>query len=48
MWKNWNLNFYITVFDDVSAKLGRKIYPDLEAYIDYNYVCDAREKEYGN
>ncbi len=39
---------YLVVFDNESANLGFNIYPDLEAYIDYNYVCDAREKEYGN
>ncbi len=39
---------YLVVFDDASANLGRRIYPDLEAYIDSNYVSDAREKEYGD
>ena len=28
--------------------LGEKLYPDLEAYIDQNYVKDKREEEYGN
>ncbi len=39
---------YLVVFDNVSANLGLNIYPDLEAYIDYNYVCQKREQEYGD
>lgn len=45
---NHDMLVYLVVFDNVSANLGLNIYPDLEAYIDYNYVCDAREKEYGD
>ena len=39
---------YLVVFDTKSTKLGLMIYPDLEAYIDHNYVCDKREEEYGD
>jgi len=39
---------YLVVFDTVSTELGMSLYPDLEAYIDHNYVCDKREEEYGN
>ena len=39
---------YLVVFDTKSTRLGMKLYPDLEAYIDHNYVCDKREEEYGD
>ena len=39
---------YLVVFDTRSTKLGLMVYPDLEAYIDHNYVCDKREEEYGD
>lgn len=39
---------FLVVFDRKSTELGEKVYPDLEAYIDYNYVCDRREEEYGD
>ncbi len=39
---------YLVVFDAAATKLGRNLYPDLEAYIDHNYVCDKREEEYGD
>lgn len=37
---------YLVVFDEESTRLGLNLYPDLEAYIDQNYVCDKREEEY--
>lgn len=37
---------YLVVFDTAATKLGLNLYPDLEAYIDHNYVCDKREEEY--
>lgn len=43
-----NMLIYLVVFDTVSTKLGMNLYPDLEAYIDHNYVCDKREEEYGD
>lgn len=39
---------YLVVFDTKSTELGLKLTPALEAYIDHNYVCDQREKEYGD
>lgn len=38
---------YLVVFDTESTKLGKNLYPDLEAYIDHNYICDKWEEEYG-
>ncbi len=37
---------YLVVFDAKSTELGLEIYPDLEAYIDHNYVRDKHEEEY--
>ena len=39
---------YLVVFDTVATKLGLSLNPELEAYIDHNYVCDKREEEYGD
>lgn len=39
---------YLVVFDAEATKLGLNLYPDLEAYIDHNYVCEKREEEYGD
>ena len=30
-----------------ATRMGRYLYPDLEAYIDHNYVEKKREEEYG-
>lgn len=38
----------LVVFDSKAAVLGAKIYPDLEAYIDHNYVRGKQQEEYGN
>ena len=38
---------YLVVFDRKATALGEKLYPDLESYIDHNYVESVREKEYG-
>ena len=38
---------YLVVFDDKSTQLGRNLYPDLEAYIDQNYVSEQEAYEYG-
>ena len=38
---------YLVVFDTAATKLGFNLYPDLQAYIDHNYVCEKREEEYG-
>lgn len=37
---------YLVVFDTEATKLGKNLYPDLEAYIDHKYVCDKWEEEY--
>lgn len=37
---------YLVVFDTKATMLGEKLYPDLEAYIDQNYVKDAGNAEY--
>ena len=39
---------YLVVFDEKATKMGRNLNPDLEAYIDHNYVQVKSEKEYGN
>ncbi len=39
---------YLVVFGTRATQLGERIYPDLEAYIDHNYVDDKREEEYGD
>ena len=37
---------YIVVFDEKAKKLSEKIYPDLEEYIDRNYVQEKTHEEY--
>ena len=39
---------YLVVFDSRATQLGLSLYPDLEEYIDHNYVCEKREEEYGD
>nr|WP_317361477.1 macro domain-containing protein [uncultured Blautia sp.] len=39
---------YLVVFDRAATKLGQNLYPDLESYIDHNYVQERHEEEYGN
>ena len=39
---------YLVVFDEKATKMGRNLNPDLEAYIDHNYVQVKSEKEYGD
>lgn len=38
---------YLVVFDEESTKLGRRIVPELEAYIDSHYVDERELAEYG-
>lgn len=38
---------YLVVFDAEATELGMSLYPDLESYIDHNYVCKKSEEEYG-
>ena len=42
------MDIFLVVFDTKATQLGEKIYPGLEAYIDNNYVKEAREEEYGD
>ncbi len=39
---------YLVVFGTRATELGERIFPDLEAYIDHNYVDDKRKEEYGD
>ena len=39
---------YLVVFDAAATGLGLNLYPDLEEYIDHNYVCEKNEEEYGH
>ena len=40
------MKVYLVVFDAESTKLGMNLYPELEHYIDQNYVCNKMEEEY--
>jgi O-acetyl-ADP-ribose deacetylase (regulator of RNase III) len=40
------MDIYLVVFDSEATLLGKKIYPDLETYIDSNYVESKSEEEY--
>lgn len=42
------MDIFLVVFDTKATQLGEKIYLGLEAYIDNNYVKEAREEEYGD
>lgn len=44
---NHRMLIYLVVFDKTATRLGRNLYPDLEAYIDQNYVSEKRLEEYG-
>ena len=37
---------YLVVFDEKATKMGRNLNPDLEAYIDHNYVQQKNQEEY--
>ncbi len=39
---------YLVVFGTKATMLGERIYPDLETFIDHNYVEEKREEEYGD
>ena len=43
-----DMQIYLVVFDEKATTMGRNLYPDLEAYIDLNYVRERREEEYGD
>lgn len=43
----WNdMLVYVVVFDAEATRLGQKLYPDLDEYIDRNYVAEKMEAEY--
>ncbi|MBQ6386903.1 MAG: macro domain-containing protein [Lachnospiraceae bacterium] len=42
------MQVYLVVFDEKATRMGRNLYPDLEAYIDRNYVQEKRVEEYGD
>lgn len=37
---------YLVVFDNKATQLGNNLYPELESYIDQNYVDNKRSEEY--
>ena len=41
------MQIYLVVFDEKATQMGRNLYPDLETYIDLNYVQEKRKEEYG-
>ncbi len=41
-----DMNVLLVVFDVKATSLGKQIAPDLEQYIDENYVCDLEVEEY--
>ena len=43
---NHEMDIFLVVFDDQASSLGKRIYPDLDEYIDQNYVEDACWEEY--
>ena len=43
---NSDLQVYLVVFDRKATQMGRNLYPDLEAYIDQNYVEEKHREEY--
>ena len=43
-----DMQIYLVVFDETAARMGRSLYPDLEAYIDRNYVRERHEEEYSD
>jgi O-acetyl-ADP-ribose deacetylase (regulator of RNase III) len=45
---NNEIDVTLVVFDSKAVKLGLNVYPDLEAFIDQNYVEEKREEEYGD
>lgn len=43
----YDMLVYVVVFDAEATRLGQKLYPDLDEYIDRNYVAEKLDKEYG-
>ncbi len=45
---NNEMEVYLVVFGTSMTIMAKRIFPDLKAYIDHNYVCEKREEEYGD
>ena len=43
-----DMQIYLVVFGEKATRMGRNLYPDLETYIDLNYVQEKSEEEYGS
>ena len=43
-----DMMIYLVVFGDKTTAIGGKLYPDLEEYIDQNYVDQKWDEEYGD
>ena len=43
---NNEMEIFLVVFDDKAKSLGQRIYPELEEYIDQNYVEERKGEEY--
>lgn len=43
---NHPMQIYLVVFDSTATRLGERIYPGLDSYIDQNYVSKRSEEEY--
>ena len=43
---NSDMQIFLVVFDEKASAMGKKLYPDLEAYIDRHYVQEKELEEY--
>lgn len=43
-----DIQIVLVVFDEKATRMGKSLYPDLEAYIDRNYVQEKRAEEYAS
>jgi len=41
-----DMQIYLVVFDEKASRMGKSLYPELEAYIDRHYVEEKRKEEY--
>ncbi|MEE0955534.1 MAG: macro domain-containing protein [Eubacterium sp.] len=41
-----DMEIFLVVFGEKATHMGKKLYPDLEAYIDHNYVREKEQEEY--
>ena len=42
-----DMQIFLVVFDEKASRMGKNLYPDLETYIDLNYVREKHAEEYG-